>query len=368
MFVTSLAIADFRSISQAVIEPDPTGTTVITGRNGTGKTSLLEAIAYLATLQSFRGSPKEALVRVGADRAIVRASTTVGSRAVDIEAEIPTVGRSRTMVNRQTVRRRADLHDSLRVTVFSPEDIGVVRSGPAERRRFLDETLAVVDPRTVASGEEVDKILRQRVALLRRAGGRSTPEVEATLDVWDARLEAAGTSLVDAREALAERLTPIVIEHYTRLAGQEVSVGLRYRRSWEGALGDALAASRSDDLARGMTSVGPHRDELELTLFGLASRAHASQGEQRSLALALRLAAHQLATESLGSSPVLLLDDVFSELDPFRSRALLAGLPPGQALLTTAVPPPPEVAATTTYVVELGGRVCRTHPAGGGGS
>jgi DNA replication and repair protein RecF len=357
MHVTSLTVTDFRNIAFAVIEPDPTGTTVITGRNGSGKTSLLEAVGYLATLQSFRGSPRDAMVRTGAESAIARAACVVEGRTIDIEAELSRSGRSRTLVNRQSVRRRADLHDSLRVTVFSPEDIAVVRAGPGERRRFLDDTLAVVEPRTVSLGEELEKILRQRAALLRQSSGRPSPEIEATLEVWDARLVAAGTPLVEAREALTHQLTPLVAEHYTRLADREVCVGLGYRRSWDGALGEALGAARREDLARGVTSVGPHRDELELTLSGLACRAHASQGEQRSLALALRLSAHQLATERLGTSPVLLLDDVFSELDPFRSRALLAGLPPGQALLTTAVPPPEEMAATVTYAVESDGRV-----------
>ncbi|MGA7417531.1 MAG: hypothetical protein WBW80_06020, partial [Acidimicrobiales bacterium] len=197
----------------------------------------------------------------------------------------------------------------------------------------------------------------QRAALLRQSNRRLGPEVAATLDVWDSRLALAGAALADAREALTHRLQPLATEHYARLAGGADPVALAYRRSWDGDLEPALAASRSDDLRRGMTLVGPHRDELDLLLCGLPTRTHASQGEQRSLALALRLAAHQLATERLGSAPVLLLDDVFSELDPFRSRALLAGLPPGQALLTTALPPPPEVDAAKTFVVGDNGSV-----------
>ena len=170
MYLVSLAATDFRNLVDTTIEPDPEGTTVITGSNGAGKTSLLEAAAYLATLQSFRGSPREALVRRGAERAILRAESRVGDRTLTIEAEITVAGRSRTQVNRQPVRRRADLHEALRVTVFSPEDIGVVRSGPAHRRRFLDETLAVVDPKAARAAEEAEKVLRQRAALLRTAG------------------------------------------------------------------------------------------------------------------------------------------------------------------------------------------------------
>ncbi|HEX3460234.1 MAG TPA: DNA replication/repair protein RecF [Acidimicrobiales bacterium] len=357
MYLASLSISDFRNFAEATIAPDPAGTTVITGRNGAGKTSLLEAIGYLATLQSFRGSAKEGMVRLGADRAILRAVTMVGERSLDIEAELAATGRSRTMVNRQTVRRRSDLGEALRVTVFSPEDIAVVRGGPAERRRFLDETLAVVAPKASQHAEDTEKVLRQRAALLRRAGGRLSPEVEATLDVWDTRLDASGTALVEARETLTQQLTPLAEQHYSRLAGVDVKVGLHYRRSWTGTLRDALLASRADDLVRGITLVGPHRDELELTVSGLVGRTHTSQGEQRSLALAVRLATHQLATDRLGSAPVLLLDDVFSELDPYRTRALLEGLPPGQSILTTALPPPPEVAAAATYEVGPAGTV-----------
>lgn len=357
MHLVSLSIADFRNIVETTIEPDPEGTTVITGLNGSGKTSLLEALSYLATLQSFRGSPREAMIRRGADRAILRAETLVETRPVSVEAELLPTGRSRTMVNRQAVRRRGDLHEAIRTTVFSPEDIGVVRSGPTDRRRFLDETLAVVEPKAARSVEEVDRILRQRSALLRGAGRRLSAEVASTLDVWDTRLAASGTTLVEAREALVEQLAPLAEEHYSRLAGRSTVVGLDYVRSWSGELAEALAGSRSKDVERGVSLIGPHRDELELSLDGLPGRSHASQGEQRSLALALQLAAHQLATDRLGSAPILLLDDVFSELDPHRSRALLAGLPPGQTLLTTALPAPAEVVAAKVYSVHASGVV-----------
>jgi DNA replication and repair protein RecF len=358
--LVSLVVTDFRNLADTAIEPDPGGTTVITGPNGAGKTSLLEATAYLATLQSFRGSPREALVRRGAAGAVLRAETLVEGRNLTIEAEILAEGRSRTQVNRQVVRRRADLHQALRVTVFSPEDIGVVRAGPADRRRFLDETLAVVDPKAARSSEEVEKVLRQRAALLRSTGRTLRVETATTLDVWDARLDEAGTRLAEARELLVDQLAPLTSEHYARLAGVSTDVGLTYVRSWHGPLLDALAGARDQDVKRGVTTLGPHRDELELTLEGLPARTHASQGEQRSLALALQLAAHQLATQRLGTAPVLLLDDVFSELDPRRSRALLAGLPPGQTMLTTAQPAPAEVEAAKVYAMDEGGHVAMT--------
>ncbi len=357
MNIVSLVITDFRNIEQVTLEPDPAGTTVITGLNGAGKTSVLEAVNYLSSLQSFRGVPRGAMVRRGAERSILRAETLVAGRAVSIEAELAVGGPSRTFVNRQRVRRRGDLHEALRTTVFTPEAIQVVRGPPSERRRFLDETLAVVEPKEARHGEEVERTLRQRAALLRSSRRRVTPEAASTLDVWDARLDAAGTALADARSALAVALAPIAEAHYMRLAGHPVRVALEYRRSWSGSLLAALAEARQRDLERGVSSAGPHRDELELSLDGLPGRTHASQGEQRTLALALELAAHQLATERLGTPPVLLLDDVFSELDPRRSKALLAGLPTGQTLMTTAFPAPTEVPADTIYAMEAGGHV-----------
>ncbi len=357
MQLVSLEVTDFRNITRAQLEPDPDGTTVIVGPNGAGKTSLLEAVAYLATLRSFRGSPREALVRRGTGRAILRASTDVDGRGVVIEAEIADDGRARTMVNRQQVRRRSELRDALRTTVFSPDDISVVREGPSERRRFLDEALTVLDAHAAGAVEEVDKILRQRGALLRNARRRLSESEATTLDVWDARLADAGERLVAARNELVAQLAPLVTAHYSRLAGTPVRVGLDYRCSWQGGLLEALYASREPDLVRGASLVGPHRDELDLSLDGLPGRTHASQGEQRSLAFALRLAAHQLATERLGSAPVLLLDDVFSELDPARSQALLGGLPPGQTLLTTTVPARGYGSAGRSVELEAGGRL-----------
>ena len=357
MHLLSLTITDFRNIGQLTLEPDPSGTTVITGPNGAGKTSVLEAVGYLATLRSFRGASRDAMVRHGAARAVLRAETRVDDRAIGIEAELAAEGPSRTFVNRQRVRRRTDLHDALRATVFTPEAIQVVRGAPGDRRRFLDETLAVVDPKESRHADEVERILHQRAALLRTTRGRRvTGEVATTLEVWDTRLDTAGTALADARAALVADLAPLTESHYERLAGGETRVVLDYQRSWSGPLLAALAGTRDRDVERGATSVGPHRDELGLTLDGLAGRSHASQGEQRTLALALELAAHQLATERLGSPPVLLLDDVFSELDPHRSEALLQGLPPGQTLVTSAVAPP-GVPADKRYAMAAGARV-----------
>jgi DNA replication and repair protein RecF len=370
MTLRTLELTDFRAFAEAVFAPDPEGTTVIVGPNGAGKTTVLEAVAYLGTQRSFRGAPKEAMVRTGSRRAIVRAELDTAGRAVLVEAEVSLDGRSRAQVNRQAVRARRDLAEAVPVTVFSPADLAVVQGGPVRRRDLLDDALRLLDPTAAARIDEVERVLRQRAALLRQAGGRLSPEVATTLDVWDERLAAAGTALADSREALTGRLHPAVDESYAALAGAGADrVTLAYRRSWEGALGDVLAAERAVDLRRAVTGSGPHRDDLEALLAARDTRVQASQGEQRCLALALRLGVHRLVTAELGAPPVLLLDDVFSELDPDRSRALVHELPPGQALLTTAAPLPEGVAvAATVEVASLGSRPGLAGPAGPVGS
>ena len=357
MAITTLWLTDFRCFRETTFEPDPTGLTVLRGANGAGKTSVLEAVGWLATQRSLRGAPREALVRAGCDRAVLRAEAVNAERQMLVEAELPAAGPARVQLNRHPVRRRADMGAAIRTSVFSPDDLAIVQGAPTRRRDYLDEALVGRHPRYEALTSEVDKILRQRAAVLRQAGGRHNPEVESTLDVWDARLAESGEALATAREELAAALAPLVAEAYARLAGPGpgpgATVALRYRRSWSGRLGAAVAGARTDDLRRQVTSVGPHRDDLEVEISGRPARTHASQGEQRSAALALRLATHHLARADHGEAPVLLLDDVFSELDQRRAAALVELLPPGQVLLTTAVDPPSVVSADR--VVEVSG-------------
>jgi DNA replication and repair protein RecF len=351
-----LWLTSFRSYADAELAPAADGLTVITGVNGQGKTNLLEAIAYLATLTSFRGAPDDALIKVGAEQAIVRAEGVRDDRRLLLEAEINRTGRNRVLVNRQPLRRSRDLLGALRVSVFAPDDLALVKGGPAERRRFLDDALVAVHPRNDALRSDLDRILRQRTTLLKQAGGRLSAEIAATLDVWDAKLAETGAALAEARQRLVSDLEPVVGKAYDRVASTAAVVTMAYHRSWEGDLAGALAAARTDDIRRGVSTVGPHRDELELRINELPSRTHASQGEQRSLALALRLGAHDVVAEAAGSPPVLLLDDVCSELDPGRSEALMESLPAGQALLTTAGPMPP--GATPVLVLRVAdGRV-----------
>jgi DNA replication and repair protein RecF len=334
--VNRLWLTDFRNYESTELAPDPDGLTVIAGANGEGKTNLLEAIGYLATLSSFRGAPNDALIRQGCGSAVVRAEGDRDGRALLVEAELVAGGRDRIQVNRQPLRRARDLLGALRVSVFAPDDLVLVKGGPGERRRFLDDALVALHPKHDALQRDLDRILRQRNTLLRQSGGRLTPDVETTLDVWDAKLSSTGEELAGEREALVAQLEPEVGKAYDEVAHTAADVSAHYQRSWEGPLTVALAESRANDLRRGVSLVGPHRDELALAIGALPARTHASQGEQRSLALALRLAVHRIVGEAVGAAPILLLDDVFSELDPERSEALLAHLPPGQSLLTTA--------------------------------
>ena len=350
MRLAHLWLHDFRNYESADLALPP-GLTVVRGDNGEGKTSLLEGIGYLATLASFRGVPNEALVRDGAAQAVVRGEAERQGRQLLIEAEI--APRGRVTVNKQRLRRSNDLLDALRVSVFAPDDLELVKGGPSARRRYLDDTLVALAPKHDALRRDLDRILRQRTALLRQSAGRLTPDIATTLDVWDAKLVAAGEALADARAALVADLEPALAKAYADLSPTRGAVTANYDAPWRGSgLAVALADARTDELRRGVCLVGPHRDDLTLRINAMPARTHASQGEQRSMALALRLAAHRLVADALDDVPVLLLDDVFSELDPARTDNLLHHLPPGQAVLTTAGPLPagaePEQVVTVT--------------------
>lgn len=308
---------------------------------------MLEAIGWTGRGRSFRGVPDRALVRTGFDEAILRVEVAEGERRQMLEAAIRAVGPNRVLLNRNRLTRVRDLSDLLRVTVFSPDDLDLVKGGPSGRRDFLDDLLSGLAPRYEAARGDFERVLRHRNALL-RAGIRD-PDDRSTLDVFDEQLVQSGAELVRGRLRLIERLVPVLATSYTQLAGRECTITARYEAEWseeeltnENAdavidiLRAALVKSRKREIDRGLTLIGPHRDELHLQLNDLDARTHASQGEQRSLALALRLAGHHVTSELTGATPVLLLDDVFSELDATRADALVRELPSGQTLLTTA--------------------------------
>jgi DNA replication and repair protein RecF len=353
MEISRLWLTDFRSYPQLDLSLAP-GLTAICGPNGAGKTNLLEALGMLATLKSFRGSPTENLVRRGASSAVVRAEGERDERQVLIELELAK-GRTRAQVNRQRLRRARDLLGSVRVSVFTPDDLALVKEGPALRRSYLDELLVALDPAADAVLSDLERVLRQRNALLRQAGGRLDESAALTLDVWDTKLATAGDDLTARRESLVEGLLPLVAEAYSTLAGRSTATSISYQRSWSGpSLDLALSEGRDDDVRRGVTQVGPHRDDVQLGVDGFTARLEASQGEQRTLALALRLAGHRLVTERLGEPPLLLLDDVLSELDDHRATALLDHLPAGQVVITTASELPDAAKADRVLRVHAG--------------
>jgi len=355
MRVSQLWLSDFRSYTELALTFPP-GLTAIVGPNGQGKTNILEAIGWLATMRSFRGAVNDALVREGAATAIARAEVVVESRPSLIEAEISRAGRSRVLVNRQRLPRARDLVGHLRVTVFSPDDLALVKGPPALRRDWLDEVLVAVAPRNDRLRTDYERVLRQRNALLKQAGGRIAPDIESTLDVWDHKLAAVGEALADQRAAAIDALVGPITEAYRRIADAgpgRATVSVRYEAPWRAhGLAACLGQARRDDVRRGGTTVGPHRDDVVFLVDGLPARTHRSQGEQRSLALALQLAAHRHVEATTATTPVLLLDDVFSELDDRRSRALLSQLPAVQTLLTSAIGVP--AGTRPELVVEIG--------------
>lgn len=354
MHLQHLWLRDFRSYENVDVELTE-GTCAVLGPNGMGKSNLLEAVSYLALLESFRGSPGEALIRSGTDTAVVRGQIVSDGREQLIEAEISRTGRNRVLVNRQRLTRSRDLLGALRVTVFSPDDLELIKAGPGLRRNYLDQLLVSLDVRNDVLRTNFDKTLRQRNALLKQTRGRLDEAASVTLEVWNTKLVESGERLAAARVQLVESLVPMVAESYGDIAGERAETHLAYEAPWRSVgLAAALDAARDDELRRGVTLVGPHRDELQITLNSMPARTQASQGEQRSLALALRLAGHRLVDQVSGAPPVLLLDDVFSELDLARSAALLRSLPRGQRLLSTAAGLPPGVHADQILDITTG--------------
>lgn len=368
MFLRRLELRQFRSYEKLSLEL-PVGLTALIGPNGIGKTNLVEAVAWPLLLTSVRGVPNEALVRRGAEAAVVRAEFEEPSpdgewqgvgeaRRALIESEISTRGRGRVLLNRQAGARRRDVAEVGRVTVFSPDDLVLIKGSPSDRRRLLDDALVARDPRLDSVRSDYEKVLRQRNALLRQTRGGLDQSAELTLEVWNRQLSERGDRLGTERAALVEELSPLVSAAYEELAGAKCEVVLTYDAPWrDTGLAAALNDARREELRRGVTMVGPHRDELVVSLDGMAARTHASQGEQRSLALSLRLAVHRLLADRFGAPPLLVLDDVLSELDAQRRSALLRAVPSGQTLLTTAAELPTEIDPSAVLEVTEPGSV-----------
>lgn len=348
MYVRHLALHDFRSWPQIDLELAP-GRTVFVGKNGFGKTNLIEALWYCSTLGSHRVASDAPLVRAGAERAIVSAIVVNDGRELAVDLEIAAGRANKARLNRSPVRSTREILGAVRAVLFAPEDLSLVRGDPAERRRYLDELATLRRPALAGVRADYDKVLRQRSALLKSAAGarfRGDRGVLETLEVWDGHLAVHGAQLMAARLDLVNQLGPEVEKAYQLLAPSSRPASISYRSAIEtaGDLADLEAAllaecgrRRDAELERGVSLVGPHRDDLELRLGDQPAKGFASHGESWSMALALRLAAYELLRGE-GSEPVLLLDDVFAELDTSRRRAL-AEVASGaeQVLITAAV-------------------------------
>ena len=373
MHVAHLSLHDFRSYVTAEVALEP-GVTAFIGRNGQGKTNLVEAIDYLSRLTSHRVATDAPLVRIGAGQAVVRAAVVKEGRQAVLEVELNPGRANRARVNKSTLPRTRDLVGLVRTVVFSPEDLTLVKGDPSDRRRFLDDLLVLRTPRLAGTRADYDRVLKQRNSLLKTAGlarGSARDAALATLVVWDEQLARHGAELLEARLALVDDLRPYVGKAYETVArgASRDDAEIEYRSSVpvEGPLEAAILAElerrRKDELDRGISLVGPHRDELLLWLgHGPAAtedrlpvKGYASHGESWSFALALRLASYDLL-RSDGDDPILILDDVFAELDSER-RAQLADLVAGaeQVLVTAAVAADvPEKLTGTRYVVSDG--------------
>ena len=369
MHVSHLSLTDFRSWATLDLELTP-GATALVGANGQGKTNVVEALLYVATLGSHRVATDAPLVRQGCDRAVVRAQVQRDDRAMLVELELNPGKANRARVNRGPVPRAREVLGILRAVLFAPEDLALVRGDPSERRRFLDDLLVLRAPRFAGVRSDYERVLKQRNALLktaflaRRSGGGDM----RTLDVWDAHLARAGAELLAARLALVVDLQPLVDVAYREVSKGQGEVTVAYRSSLAermpesgdrevlaAALLSELARVRPQEVERGVSLVGPHRDELVLSLGTLPVKGYASHGESWSVALALRLASYELLRAD-GGEPVLLLDDVFAELDTGR-RERLAALVQGaeQVLVTAAVPDDvPEALTGGRYDVHAG--------------
>jgi DNA replication and repair protein RecF len=362
--LTRLALTDFRSYTDVDVLLDP-GVTIFSGPNGEGKTNLVEAVGYAATLASHRAAQDAPLIRRGADQAIIRAAISTSTNDALVEIELNTGRANRVRLNRTPLGRPREVLGVLRTVLFAPEDLALVKGDPGERRRFLDDLLVAMAPRYAAVRADYDRVVKQRTALLKSAGPKGGPKgnrqsreaVTATLDVWDAHLARTGAELLVAREHLVGALRPYVENAYAAVAGGgRGPAAIDYKRSFDSpaadesashgervraaelALKDALSEVRASELDRGVCLAGPHRDELDLIIRNLPARGYASHGESWSMALALRLASFDLLRAGR-EDPVLILDDVFAELDTGRRDRLAALVATAEQVLVTAAVP-----------------------------
>lgn len=397
MYLEHLSLTDFRSYAQVDLTLGP-GVTVLVGYNGIGKTNLMEAIGYLATLSSHRVSSDAPLLRFGTERALVRARLVRGSQTTVLELEINAGRANRGRINRSNPVRARDILGICQTVLFAPEDLALVKGDPSNRRRFLDELMASLIPHHAATRSDYDRVLKQRNALLKSArAGKFTAAHESTLDVWDQHMARAGAQLLHARLELVERLRPHLARAYAQLTDASKPADATYRSTLQNQMDDdgvpagstqrtapggssdgqddlrllsveqlteryvqAFAESRKKELERGISLVGPHRDELDLMLGQAPAKGYASHGETWSMCLSLRLASYYVMLDDArtgGSAPILILDDVFAELDVQRRRKLAAIVSGAEQVLVTA-------AVDADIPEELSGRRVKVIPGG----
>jgi len=392
VFVRHLTVGDFRSYPSAELPLEP-GVTTFVGLNGQGKTNLVEAIGYLASLSSHRVASDAPLVRFGAAQAVIRGAVVRDGRESMVELEINPGRANRARLNKSPLTRTRDVLGQVRTVLFAPEDLALVKGDPSERRRFLDDLLVARQPRWAGARGDYDRILKQRNALLKSAApvlrgrGKQRRPVEGvdtaseresalhTLDVWNAQLAGVAAPLLYARLRLLRDLGPLLGKAYDEVSAGQSDARVSYRASLREAMAariaegevpeleelhaellESFAEVRAQEIERGVTLVGPHRDDVVLTLGELPAKGYASHGESWSFALGLKLAAYHLLRHDLGDDPVLILDDVFAELDAGRRERLAAMVADcEQVLITAAVEADvPDGLRGRTYAVSLG--------------
>jgi DNA replication and repair protein RecF len=354
VFVDHLQLTDFRSYESVDIALEP-GVTTFVGANGQGKTNLVEAIEYLSTMSSHRVATEVPLVRSGASRAVVRAGVRAGledPRRLTLELEINPGKANRAKLNRSPLRQAREIIGLLRTVVFSPGDIAIVKGDPSERRRFLDDLVVARSPRLAGVRADYERVLRQRNTLLKSLSGRirggpPPPDTESTLGVWDTHVARTGAELLEARLTTLADLAPHVSKAYAEIAPTNNNAVADYKCSVDltgggserglltALLTQAMGERRAEEIQRGMSLVGPHRDDMVLSLGMLPAKGYASHGESWSFALALRLGSFHLLRAD-GVEPVLVLDDVFAELDSVRRERLASGVRAAEQVLVTA--------------------------------
>lgn len=369
VLVRHVSLADVRNYETLEVSLEP-GINAFVGPNGQGKTNLVEAVAYLSTLGSHRVATDAPLVRRGAERAVIRADVNRDDRSLLLEIEVTPGRANRARINRAPVTKTREILGILRTVVFAPEDLALVKGDPGERRRFLDDLLVQRQPRLAGTRADYDRVLRQRNALLKSSGAArrtNLDEVVRTLEAWDEQLSRLGAEIITARRELTAALGPLAAQAYQGLVPASDTIGLRYRSVIDDveapdvttALLSEIHRRRKEELDRGVTLVGPHRDDVDVSLGPAPIKGYASHGESWSAALAMRLAAYDLLTTESGA-PVLVLDDVFAELDA-RRRAHLAErvAEAPQVLITAAVADDVPAAMAGTWFDVVDGTVTR---------